>query len=655
MSPGRLIFRLTVATAFVLALASISSAFLQPWPRNVLGGNGYKGTNHYSSQWLAHHLTGFVAGVGDWPGLHDSIAQIWIDSGAEGFPGVGPYASCQEINLYEKINTSYSYTQRLADTAAHWLWIYTKAYYDSCGVNPDSALVHCGDDTLNITVADGTRGWGSGLTSIQNWYVYQYINGAPNADPAQPRGFTWLANGMRNVRGRLAIASAYLKHFIIDSAAAYGPGIGVRMPRCYFMDNQYRDGARLGSYSTINYTDGGPTTSQDWLEQAGIGIAESSYVYHDSSTMLIDTTIAHVLDSATNAHGLPRIIGFANCTKANITHFSKTLKYTHVSLENLIGPTENPSRWEQWRQYADTLHVHPNRYCLWGIPADLIYLDVSGNLKTDWTGTGDGPHRIYVANLSFYYCVQDTNSMINIMRFNDTTRWHDISEVVLGAPDSALTTIDTLGNITYVRAVETYPNDSTFLWVWRRYYDDSNNVVLFMSSSSGRLGAHTINNVDESLLVSLGGNYYPIDVNGDTAGSTVSQLYLKPYMGFIGTQALPTGGTPTISATPASFLFNATIGGPNPSSQVLTVKNTGTGTLNWTATKSQSWLTLSAGSGVDSVAVTLSASISGKPVGIFVDTVVVSDPAATNTPQKRVVTLKIDGDASSKHARRMKQ
>ncbi len=101
---------------------------------------------------------------------------------------------------------------------------------------------------------------------------------------------------------------------------------------------------------------------------------------------------------------------------------------------------------------------------------------------------------------------------------------------------------------------------------------------------------------------------------------------------------------PVISVSPSQFYFNAIAGGANPDPKILTIKNTGGSTLNWGATNSQSWLTLTPGYGADSTDVTLSVDITGLAYATYYDTVVVSDPSATNSPQRIPVTLSVGSD-----------
>ncbi len=101
---------------------------------------------------------------------------------------------------------------------------------------------------------------------------------------------------------------------------------------------------------------------------------------------------------------------------------------------------------------------------------------------------------------------------------------------------------------------------------------------------------------------------------------------------------------PIISVSPASFVFNAIASGSNPADKILTIKNIGQSTLNWSVSNSQSWLSLSPTSGTDSGDVTLSVDITGLGFGDYYDTIVVSDPNATNSPKRVPVSLSVASD-----------
>jgi hypothetical protein len=101
---------------------------------------------------------------------------------------------------------------------------------------------------------------------------------------------------------------------------------------------------------------------------------------------------------------------------------------------------------------------------------------------------------------------------------------------------------------------------------------------------------------------------------------------------------------PYISRSPTSFAFSAPLGGPNPANQTLDIWNSGVGTLNWTAAKTQTWLSISPTSGSSTGAhnsVTLSADVTGLSTGTYNDTITISATGAGNTPQTVAVTLTV--------------
>ena len=102
---------------------------------------------------------------------------------------------------------------------------------------------------------------------------------------------------------------------------------------------------------------------------------------------------------------------------------------------------------------------------------------------------------------------------------------------------------------------------------------------------------------------------------------------------------------PALSRTPSTMTFFAPVGGANPPTQTLSISNTGAGTLNWSVTDDQPWLSLSPTSGSstgETDNVTVSASITGLAVGIYTGTITISAPGATNAPQTTTVTLNVN-------------
>ena len=95
-----------------------------------------------------------------------------------------------------------------------------------------------------------------------------------------------------------------------------------------------------------------------------------------------------------------------------------------------------------------------------------------------------------------------------------------------------------------------------------------------------------------------------------------------------------------LSLTPSSLTFFGAVGF-TPPGQSIQVANLGTGSMSWTASKTQSWLTLGSTSGTapSSIAVNVNPGLTG--TGTFNDTVTVTAPGAANSPASVPVTLKV--------------
>jgi hypothetical protein len=105
----------------------------------------------------------------------------------------------------------------------------------------------------------------------------------------------------------------------------------------------------------------------------------------------------------------------------------------------------------------------------------------------------------------------------------------------------------------------------------------------------------------------------------------------------ITTQVIPitmsvtaTGSTsPAIGLSPTGLAFAGSVGGANPAAQIITVSNTGGGTLSWSASEQANWLTLSPPSGTNAGTVNASVNLSGLAAGTYTGSVTVSGTGAT--------------------------
>src|SRR5262249_33726418 len=76
-------------------------------------------------------------------------------------------------------------------------------------------------------------------------------------------------------------------------------------------------------------------------------------------------------------------------------------------------------------------------------------------------------------------------------------------------------------------------------------------------------------------------------------------------------------GPPGIVASPTSLSCTAQQGGSTPAAQTVSIRNTGGGTLSWTASDNAAWLTVSPSAGTGNGAVTLSATTGTLTAGSY--------------------------------------
>ena len=98
---------------------------------------------------------------------------------------------------------------------------------------------------------------------------------------------------------------------------------------------------------------------------------------------------------------------------------------------------------------------------------------------------------------------------------------------------------------------------------------------------------------------------------------------------------------PGLAVSPGSIHKAAPTGATTPQSETLHITNSGTGTMTWSASKSQPWVSLSktTGGAPDDIVVTVDPT--GLPAGTQTDTVLISSPEATNGAVKVPVELVI--------------
>jgi len=87
---------------------------------------------------------------------------------------------------------------------------------------------------------------------------------------------------------------------------------------------------------------------------------------------------------------------------------------------------------------------------------------------------------------------------------------------------------------------------------------------------------------------------------------------------------------PAIGASPANLSFTAQQGGSNPTAQTLSISNTGGGTLNWSASTSTTWLSLSSASGTEAGTVTVNVTTGTLAAGSYSGSVILNATEASS-------------------------
>ena len=133
-----------------------------------------------------------------------------------------------------------------------------------------------------------------------------------------------------------------------------------------------------------------------------------------------------------------------------------------------------------------------------------------------------------------------------------------------------------------------------------------------------------------------------LPLRGDTPAARVSTGANTPWT--MATVVFNTGvsAPPALATSPASLSFSGTAGGASPAAKTISVSNAGGGSLNWTASDSASWLSVSPASGTNAGTITVTPSITGLAAGTYTTDVIVAAAGATGSPKTIPVTLTVD-------------
>lgn len=109
-------------------------------------------------------------------------------------------------------------------------------------------------------------------------------------------------------------------------------------------------------------------------------------------------------------------------------------------------------------------------------------------------------------------------------------------------------------------------------------------------------------------------------------------------------------GRPVLQVNPSSLIFNANATTGNPPAQTLTIANSGTGSLNWTAASSASWLSLSPTAGSSPLSVQVVVDIAGLSSGQHSGQITFLADQASGSPRQVNVTLNLTGEDAEPQA-----
>lgn len=96
-----------------------------------------------------------------------------------------------------------------------------------------------------------------------------------------------------------------------------------------------------------------------------------------------------------------------------------------------------------------------------------------------------------------------------------------------------------------------------------------------------------------------------------------------------------------LSATPETLTFSASPSGALPASQQVAISNTGSGSMSWSVSDDQSWMSVAPASGVNAGNVSVSITSTALAVGTYQGSVTITAAGAQNSPRTVAVTYQV--------------
>jgi uncharacterized repeat protein (TIGR02543 family) len=269
------------------------------------------------------------------------------------------------------------------------------------------------------------------------------------------------------------------------------------------------------------------------------------------------------------------------------------------------------------------------------------------------------------------------NNVLLTVRTNDMRSTLDSVTPLAG--DGKASTTETTYNF--------FKGTNVVVWIGGDQSNPPGKTDLYRNTIHGRMivnyldgsncGASGPYSFDSNVFISNGSPYYTVDYIGFREGVNIPETcfprtnniidntwfvsdvidangnLLPAYTEFIGVIGWQLGSAVvpgTLSLTPADGLAaTGAVGGPfSPSSATYTLQNTGDGSLDWSASKTQPWLTLSSTGGslgpgaTATVTATLTSQAESLAIGAYDDTIIFANLTNGNGSASRDVTLTVN-------------
>jgi hypothetical protein len=350
------------------------------------------------------------------------------------------------------------------------------------------------------------------------------------------------------------------------------------------------------------------TTSVDFVEQAGIETNQFTFLLQHMYDITKECQDSFTVFAGTPSGLIPNVTSISYASLFKMANDCKPAGFFHENRGTSIVEYPYATGFKTVVLLSDTMYAgNPNAMQFWEY---RVWPAIS-----DTTGVNAG--RLFRVSLASFLCYQ--HSGVSYFHFgkNDRDYWFSGHGIDLGTP---LVHYDSLvyangGRVffrRYTKGIVIYrpkmgiTTDGTTLYINHDSLGLGDTVLC-------RFGEH-YGGVSDTLDFYDIGQSIPIDTQDGW------------FLTFAGIPDIPL--EPEIFRSPSYFNFVGTIGDPNPDNQILTINNSGGGTLNWTVSDTSSWLTLGPTSGTNSGLCTLYVSLSGLSADTLFNTLTISDPNA---------------------------